>query len=215
LLEIGAATGAFLKVMANRGWTVRGIEISDEAVTLARINDQIDLFCGRLEDFTTDETFDVICMYQSLEHVADPAYVIERAYDLLNLGGIVVIEVPNLQGCDVKRSRQRRLQVYDLPLHLSHFTPKILERELRKANFTIIDVDLYQSDFIIGAIERRNSTRNPSEGYREDVVANGGGSEKAPVHPPMARKLRNWKTRVLKYTSTVFPGWRFTIVARK
>jgi len=50
-------------------------------------------------------------MYQSLEHVSDPAYVIRRSADLLTDGGVLVVEVPNLEAFDIKWDRQRRLAI--------------------------------------------------------------------------------------------------------
>ena len=214
LLEIGAATGAFLRVMENRGWVVQGIEVSDEAVKLARINDRIDLYCGCLEDFRTDETYDVIGMYQSLEHVPNPAYVIDRAYDLLNPGGLIIIEVPNLNGFDIKRSEERKLQSYDLPLHLNHFTPEFLAGKLKAAGFSIIDLDRYYANFIIRAVERRERSRRPPGSTRQNM-ATGEDALLSTCHLPMSKKESNWKTHLLKYASRLFPGWRFTIVARK
>lgn len=213
LLEIGAATGAFLRVIKDRGWKARGIELSVDAVKLARINDQIDLFCGRLEDFRTEETYDVICMYQSLEHVPDPAYVIKRAYNLLNPGGLLIVEVPNLNGFDVKRNEARRLQTYDLPLHLNHFTPAVLAGKLKAVGFKIIDLDLYYANFILRAVERRERHRRRFGRTRETMASAGDAARTGRL--PMSKRESTWKTRLLKRASQLFPGWRFTIVARK
>ena len=41
--------------------------------------------------------FDAICMFQVLEHVADPIQLIENARELLHLGGILIVSVPDRQ----------------------------------------------------------------------------------------------------------------------
>ena len=47
-------------------------------------------------------------MYQSLEHTQNPKLVLEKCYNLLSNGGILIIEVPNLRSFDFKISKKRR-----------------------------------------------------------------------------------------------------------
>jgi 2-polyprenyl-3-methyl-5-hydroxy-6-metoxy-1,4-benzoquinol methylase len=214
LLEVGAATGGFLRAMRRRGWSVQGVELSHDAVEAAREYEAVDVFCGALEDYETEETFDVICMYHSLEHVPDPAYVIERSYQLLNPNGIVVIEVPNINSFDIKWSRKRKLLNYDLPLHLSHFTPEVLTERLRATGFKILDVDVYYPDFLLKLVEwwgrHRRATDESSPVLDSDQPPLESNEEL-----PMAMKTSNWKIGLFRAVAKVFPGWRFTIVARK
>jgi SAM-dependent methyltransferase len=214
LLELGAAVGGFLSVMSKRGWNVNGVEVSREAVEIASKNEGINIFCGKLEEFETDETFDVVCMYHSLEHTPNPAYVIDRTYELLNPGGIIVIEVPNLEGFDARISLERKLLSYDLPRHLSHFTPAVLSSALERKGFQILDVDLYHPDFILRLAEARSAwlRSGVDKGVIDTRIQNAAPPN---IEPPMATKDINWKTRLLKYASRLFPGWRFTIVGRK
>jgi 2-polyprenyl-3-methyl-5-hydroxy-6-metoxy-1,4-benzoquinol methylase len=217
LLEIGAATGAFLKVMRERGWKVSGVEISRDAVEAAKEHEDVTLFCGSLEEFETEEKFAAVCMYQSLEHVPDPAYAIKRAYELLSPGGIMVIEVPNLKAFDMKWSKQRRLSNYDLPLHLTHFEPAVLRRKLEATGFKIIDVDLYYPQFLLSAVKFFNRNRvnaNSDRGSgKVDERNHPSLSEKS--IPLMQPKKRSWKAAMLKNISRLFPGWRFTVIAGK
>lgn len=211
LLEIGAALGIFLKVMRDRGWEVEGVEISREAVQIAKLQG-IDVFCGALEEFETDHEYDVVCMYHSLEHVPDPAYVIERAYNLLSPGGIVVIEVPNLNSFDSRIDNTRKLASYDVPRHLSHFEPRVLASKLQEVGFEVANIDLYYPQFVLRSVSLREriggrKLRVASQ-LREPTV-------KGRSHPPLAKHSTTWKDKFLKSISTVFPGWRFTIVGRK
>ena len=213
LLEVGAALGEFLSVMRRRGWKVNGVEVSRDAVEVAKKDRGVDIFCGTLEEFETTETFDVVCMYHSLEHTPNPAYVIDRAYELLTPGGIIVIEVPNLEGFDARINRERKLLSYDLPRHLSHFTPTILSEKLAMKGFKVLGIDLYYPDFILRLAEARIARRQ-SGGVDRSADRNGDASQ-PDRELPMARNRMGWKTHLLKWVSELFPGWRFTIVARK
>jgi len=216
LLEIGAAMGQFLAIMQHRGWDVRGIELSAEAVEIAKKCRGIEMFCGTLEGFQTEERFDVICLYQTLEHVPDPAYIIERAYQLLNPGGLLVISVPNVNGFDIKINSKLRWLVYDLPRHLSHFSPQVLSERLRAAGFGIVEVDLYYPNFILLAADKARRLRR-----REKVTGCpppppvAPPPEAGPSFPPLAKKHWTWKARVLAAVSRLLPGWKFTVVASK
>lgn len=219
LLEIGSAMAHFLDAMKRRGWDVKGIEISEDAIELAR-QQGIEVFCGILEDYQTDEKFDVVCMYQVLEHVPDPAYVLERSHQLLNPGGFLVVEVPNLESFDAKINPQRRYWNYDLPRHLNHFSPGVLRKKLRKSGFEIVDIDLYYPNFIISLysiFQRFKLSAQPTTEATPPGSAKTKESASAELahFPPRARRLRNRKTRLLKRIVRHFPGWRFTIIARK
>lgn len=215
LLELGAAAGGFLNVMRARGWKVDGVEVSRDAVELAKKENGVDIFCGTLAEFESDETYEVVCMYHSLEHTPNPAYVIDRSYELLKPRGIIVIEVPNLAGFDARFNRERKLLSYDLPRHLNHFTPAIITKTLEKKGFEILDIDLYYPDFILRLAEARTA-RLPKRDVDNAGHDSGDGSgSQTNIDLPLARKNTNWKTRLLKYGSQLFPGWRFTIVARK
>jgi 2-polyprenyl-3-methyl-5-hydroxy-6-metoxy-1,4-benzoquinol methylase len=217
LFEIGAATGAFLRVMQMRGWKVSGVEISRDAVEAAKEHEGVNLFCGSLEEFETEEKFDAVCMYQSLEHVPDPAYAIKRAYELLSPGGIMVVEVPNVKAFDMKWSKQRKLSSYDLPLHLTHFEPAVLEKKLEATGFKIIDVDLYYPQFLLSAVSflnriRANASSKNGSGKLDEADPASLGEKSLPLMQP---EKRSWKAAMLKSISRLFPGWRFTIIARK
>ncbi len=215
LLEIGSAMGHFLEAMKRRGWDVRGIEISADAIELAQ-QQGIEVFCGILEEYQSDEHFDVVCLYQVLEHVPDPAYVIERSRQLLSEGGLLVIEVPNLESFDAKINRQRRAWNYDLPRHLNHFRPGVLRNKLRENGFEIVEIDFYYPNFLIALSALLQRLKPASQAAAQESVSKlevaGPGS---PRFPPRARKLRNRKTRLIKRIARHFPGWRFTIIARK
>jgi 2-polyprenyl-3-methyl-5-hydroxy-6-metoxy-1,4-benzoquinol methylase len=59
LLDIDAANGAFLKVMRDPGWTVRGVDISPEAMTAGRRAYGLDLIFATPKEFQPAEHFDM------------------------------------------------------------------------------------------------------------------------------------------------------------
>ena len=96
ILEVGCATGSFVERLCSAGFTAEGIELNPAAVAKARgknipvsLTDLSSLAHGK------PESFDVVCSFQVLEHVPDPAAFIEGCIALLKREGRLVICVPN------------------------------------------------------------------------------------------------------------------------
>lgn len=216
VLEIGAARGAFLKVLRDRGWDVNGVEISSDAVKLAKEHSDIHLFCGTLEDFTASDKFDVICMYQTLEHVLDPSYICKRSFDLLNAGGKLIVEVPNIDCFELKWSKTRRKLSYDLPRHISHFSPTVLRTHLFKIGYKEVHVFHYPDRFVLSFFQLLQKMRSVFS-FRKNTLVDSFDNAVAgnTKQLPMARMSNSILSRALAVCSRIIPGWRFTIIAIK
>lgn len=209
LLEIGAAHGDFLKTMKSLGWDVSGVEISKDGCNIAKNKNNIEIYNGNYLDFKTSRKYDVICLYQTLEHVYNPKEHIKKAFDELSNNGILLIEVPNRKSFDMKISKKRKWLSYDLPRHLSHFDPKFLSIQLKKVGFEIENIDLYYPNFIIKLIQRIKKEKPIS------TTSNNSTNENEAKPRPLYKKHQNFNSKILSTISKFFPGWRFTIIARK
>ncbi len=209
ILEVGAARGEFLNAMKLRGWTASGIEISEDAVLKAKELFDLDLHRGMMEDYSSQELFDAVVMYQTLEHVTDPKYIVERSYELLNKEGILLIEVPNTDSFDFRTNRKRRTDMLDLPRHLNHFNSKSLIKLVENAGFEIMDIDLYMPNFLLKLQDLwfgMKSKKEAGENKRE---------QKQATTIPMAKKYQSGKLKMIQKITKIFPGWRITVIARK
>jgi len=217
LLELGAARGGFLKVMKDRGWEVEGIEISQDAVDFGKEHLGLNLYCGILEDFKTTNSYDVVCMYQTLEHVSNPAYVIQRSFELLNQNGKLIIEVPNRHCFEMIYSQRRRTLSYDLPRHLSHFAPETIQKKLVATGFKQVHIflhpDDHTTDFFAFLAKLKPSSKAAAASSSEST--NNTGKSNTTMNLPMMKPSINAKTRLIDKITTLFPGWRFTIVGIK
>jgi SAM-dependent methyltransferase len=135
LLDFGCGGGSFLERLQRAGWQVTGMDVSAEAVQKVRSNLGVAAVQGSLpHPELLDETFDVITMIHSLEHVHRPLDVLRAAWALLAPGGQVVVAVPNIDSLAF-RWFGPRWYALDLPRHLTHFTPATLALMLRAAGF--------------------------------------------------------------------------------
>lgn len=95
VLEIGSGFGSFLNLLKENGIKdVSGLELSSLAVEKCQelnLNVQSRL----IEELGEDEKYDVICSFQVLEHVYNVKSFLDSAIRQLNVGGKLVIGVPN------------------------------------------------------------------------------------------------------------------------
>lgn len=138
LLEIGCGTGIFLNEMKRRGWTVAGIEPQGHASGYARSRFGLDVFQGRMEDYAAaPASFDVVALWNVLEHLPYPAQSIARIRRLLRPGGLLVFSVPNCESLD-RRLFGRSWVGWELPRHLYLFPHDSLVRFLAAQGFQLL-----------------------------------------------------------------------------
>jgi len=121
ILDVGCASGTFLQVMLEHGWNGDGVEPSTVQFAIASkvLTDRCGLHHCSLQEAKLEGRFDVLSLWDVLEHVADPLGFLEQCKELLTRGGLIVLNVPDLD------SVQARLLGRRWPLllaeHLNYF----------------------------------------------------------------------------------------------
>lgn len=131
ILDVGAGIGAFLSVMKERQWEVKGIE--PDAGARSKAKELFGLDLSDTNGFSTlqDQQFDAITLWHVLEHVHDLHPYMEKLKGLLKPEGKLFIAVPNYQSLDASIYKSY-WAAYDVPRHLYHFSPKSIEVLLQK-----------------------------------------------------------------------------------
>lgn len=138
LLDVGAATGSFLKVARERDWRVAGVEISDYAAGRGR-KQGLDIHTGTLDGaLFAPETFDAITMWDLVEHLPDPALTLRQAWELLRPGGVLAINTPDA-GSIPARLLGKKWHLIVPPEHLHYFTGRSLSLLLRNVGFHVLE----------------------------------------------------------------------------
>jgi 2-polyprenyl-3-methyl-5-hydroxy-6-metoxy-1,4-benzoquinol methylase len=99
LLDMGCGLGFFLKTLASSDrWEGYGCEISPAAVHYARNTLGLkNVVVGRLQDVNLPEhSFDIITMWDVLDHVLHPDPLLTRCSELLKHDGVLFIRIPNV-----------------------------------------------------------------------------------------------------------------------
>jgi 2-polyprenyl-3-methyl-5-hydroxy-6-metoxy-1,4-benzoquinol methylase len=138
LLDVGCAMGFSLEAARGRGWEPHGVEISEYACEYARRDLGIEVFHGRLGEAEFEaEYFDVITMWDYIEHSSDPAGELRRASSLLKKGGLLVLTTPNIGSLPARIWGPRWMGIKQ-DEHLFYFTPESIGEFLSKCGLKTV-----------------------------------------------------------------------------
>lgn len=150
-LEIGTGTGAFLTRLSSEfGFkSVTGVEPSRAAIEAAdwSIRSHIREGVFKETDFV-ENSFDLICCFMTLEHVADPRVITESVYRLLRPGGAFAIVVHDRRAL-FNRLLGKRSPIIDVE-HLQLFSRKSAAALLEETGFVNLKVDSFRNSYQIG-----------------------------------------------------------------
>ena len=136
LLDVGAATGFFLELARSRGWKTCGVEPSRYASQVAS-QKNLTVHQGVVEDLNLpDASFDVITMWDVIEHVKDPDESLKAASRLLRPAGTLALNTPDA-GSLLARLLGLKWHLVVPPEHLVLFGQESLRRLLRANGFTV------------------------------------------------------------------------------
>ena len=138
LLEVGSGYGLFLAAAKDRGFDVRGVELSRTGVDHASLRLGLDVFCGQLADAPMDPA-DVICFWDTLEHVPDPVEFLREVRTRLAPGGAFALSIPYFSSVPSKVLRARWWTLKP-EQHIWHLTPATLQLVAARAGLVITSV---------------------------------------------------------------------------
>jgi SAM-dependent methyltransferase len=137
LLDVGCASGRFLRQMSEIGWKVAGVEFDAAAARKARAVTP-EIFEGDpMEAPFAPGRFDVVTAFHVIEHLPDPLGTLRRMLEWLAPGGLVIVEVPNVGGVG-GRLFGRYWSGLDFPRHLTHFSPRTMTAMVERAGGRVV-----------------------------------------------------------------------------
>jgi 2-polyprenyl-3-methyl-5-hydroxy-6-metoxy-1,4-benzoquinol methylase len=136
LFEIGCAHGFFLDVARSAFRSLAGIDLSEDAVAYARQNLGVE---ARSSEFLTHQFVvlpDLICLWDTIEHLARPDLYLRKIADSLPRGGVLALTTGDLDSW-IARARGSKWRQIHPPTHLHYFSRKTLSRLLQRNGFEI------------------------------------------------------------------------------
>lgn len=148
ILELGCSYGHFLEAARLAAWDAEGVEVSKYACEAARSRGFSVHYGEPKGSSLVSSNYDVIVMWDVIEHLTDPSGVIDRCAELLRPGGAFVARTPDGHALaregGLARLAYRQLVYPSNPQeHVFHFTPEDLTRLLKRKGFHEFDIDKY------------------------------------------------------------------------
>ena len=138
-LDVGCGTGRILQEAQIWGkWELFGLEPVKEIADYTENRLGIHVFPKTFEQFNDErEKFDIITMWDVLEHLPSPTASLKHVSHLLKDDGIFVFSIPNAQSLDRKIFNKFWVG-YDLPRHLYVFPWDVLEKMVEEAGMMVV-----------------------------------------------------------------------------
>lgn len=174
LLDFGAGTGEFAGYVKTqkRGWQVKAIEPNEHARERIVSNHSTVSAYPDINAFPKSEKFGAITAWHALEHVHEPARLLEQFHSRLFDYGILVIAMPNCRSYDAF-SYGSAWAGYDVPRHLFHFTPQSFEALAVSKGFKIIEKKRMLLDAFYVSLLSENylGHQGPRAAFRAGITA--------------------------------------------
>lgn len=140
VLDVGCGMGGFLEVAREAGYAVAGVEVSEAAAKHVRATINIEVAHSDLPAAGfPPESFDVISLWDVLEHLPAPDATLQQAYRLLRPGGYLFATTGDIASFWA-RLMGRYWQLLTPPQHLFFFTPVSLQRMINRHGFHTTEI---------------------------------------------------------------------------
>lgn len=141
LFEIGCAYGFFLNLARSRFDAVEGIDVGPDAVRFAREQLRLPVLQGDL--LAADlghRQYDVVCMWDTIEHLATPDAYVEAVGRHMPAGALMAITTGDIASLNarIKRSRWRLIHP---PTHVHYFSRRSLTLMLDRFGFDVVHLE--------------------------------------------------------------------------
>ncbi len=139
ILDLGCSIGLFLKIARERGWDTYGVDISHEDVEYAKRNYNLNVIKGTIENANyPNNFFDVITMWDFIEHIPDPISCLKEVKKILKKDGVLFILTGNIESREAKQKKVY-WPFFGGGTHLIFYSPKTIRRILDIVGLKMID----------------------------------------------------------------------------
>lgn len=160
LLDVGCAGGAFLVAARKLGFEVTGVEPSRWMADFGRRTYQLDIRGGILAPgMFPEHSFDVVTLWDVIEHLPDPHDTLTRIGTLLKPGGLLLVNYPDIASVAARALGKR--WPFWLSVHLLYYTPKTMAAQLDRAGFSPLWRQSFWSMLPLGYVASRATPYSP------------------------------------------------------
>ena len=137
MLDIGCSGGYFLSIAAEHGFSVNGVGPNVAESDYASKHG-INILGSTISDLSERKRFDVITLWDVLEHIREPVSYLKRLKSHLNENSLVFVQIPSSDSL-AARIMRGACNMFDGIEHLTLFSAHSLDVAFKKAGYTRLD----------------------------------------------------------------------------
>jgi len=149
ILDVGCGIGYFLHLAHEDGFNVLGADISKWAGVYAKQKFGLDVITGNFLEMQLGENkFDIVTLWQTIEHLPDPNLFLDKIFHILKPGGYVCIATPDVNSW-IARFYKRYWNCFMPDEHIGLFDFKSMSTILGRNNFVpVIIKRIHEREFM-------------------------------------------------------------------
>ena len=156
-LDVGCGLGFLMDVAFDQGFQVRGVEFNRSAIRYIQSKFTYPVEYGLVQELQFDGTFDVISLFDVIEHLEDPAGALRHLRGIIAPGGVCAIQTMDSDSL-MSRLIGKRLEDFRRTReHLYFFSRRSIARMLDETGWEVLDIRFVGHTFQIGDLIKRIS----------------------------------------------------------
>lgn len=179
LLDVGAYIGVFVEVACQNGWDAWGVEPSLWGNAIAQERG-LNMVRGTLEEADLpDESFDILTMWDVIEHLTDPAGGLAEAFRILKPGGWIAVHTMDIDSLFARLMGPR--WPWLMEMHIHYFSQRTLGEMMEKVGFEVARIKPEGRYLNVGYLTTRLHSYSPLIAGAVESVAQFTGLDRMPV----------------------------------
>ena len=143
LLDVGCSSGALLGIASDMGFEALGVEPAEEAAKTAQ-QAGLNVFQGLLHEANYPAaTFDVVTVFEVVEHILNPLELLKEAHRVMKTGGVLIINTPNSASWSamIMKERWQGVSLTKMGGHISFFSTQSLTLLAQRSGLEVVRVE--------------------------------------------------------------------------
>lgn len=219
LFDLGCGWGHFLLTAKELGYDIYGVEISKHLYEYCTNDLKLPVEDINLFDMDETKKFDILTMWDVLEHIDEADAFVEKCAKLVRKGGYMFIQVPQIDSFLAKKYKEKwKMMTLD---HVNYFSPKTIATLLERYGFRVvetrssIDLKIFLMYYILPWLKRKktsSTTQTPAISSAERQAY----FNQLTARPMWQLKIMSWGHHVLyKLLSWLKIGEEMIVVAER
>jgi 2-polyprenyl-3-methyl-5-hydroxy-6-metoxy-1,4-benzoquinol methylase len=136
LIDVGCSSGFFLDIASKYGWRTYGIEFNQEEKKL--VDKKHVIFSQDIDTLSSNLKFDLVTMWDVIEHIKDGNEFLKKIKKKLNKGGLIFMQTPNVYSL-AARVLHEKCNLFDGIEHVNLYNFQTMKILAEKNGFKVLN----------------------------------------------------------------------------